>query len=118
MAIEVVIICVLALIPVVLQLMALNVFMQRMGRALRRAGDQPPFTTSVEISELGPEPRAIMRLLDRATRLDTAEIDALIDARGGMVPLPMSPGAAQRLVRELRQLGAQAETHLRPQGLA
>ncbi len=107
---ESLLIIVLTVLPLVLQLMAISVFSERMARALRRAADQPPFTTAVLIAELGPEPKAVARLLDRATRLDLDEVDAVIDMRGGRLPLRMSPPAAQRLVRELRTLGATAET--------
>jgi hypothetical protein len=113
MTYDVVLILLIAVVPIVLQVMALNIFVQRMGRALRKAGDRPPFTTEVKISALGPHSRAITKLLDRATRLDADEIDAVIAARGGTLPLPMSHRAAHQLVRELRQLGAQAEAHYR-----
>lgn len=109
MRIDALIIIILSLIPVVIQLWALNLYMDRMGRALRRADDRPPFTTAVQILDLGPEPRAVARLLDRATRLDLHEVDQVIDRRGGRLPLPMSRPAALRLVRDLQQLGATAQ---------
>lgn len=106
---DVTVILMLVLIPFILQLMAISVYSDRLGRAVRRSADQPPFTSAVVIAQLGPEPRAVARLLDRATRLDPGEVDSLIDARGGRLPLLMSRSAAQRLVQELRQLGATAE---------
>jgi hypothetical protein len=106
---DVIFILMLVLIPFILQLMAISVYTERLGRAVRRSADRPPFTSAVVISELGPEPRAVARLLDRATRLDPAEVDQLIDSQGGQLPLLMSHPAAQRLVQELRQLGAAAD---------
>jgi hypothetical protein len=114
MAGEVLLIAALALGPMVVQLMAISVYMERMGRALQRAGDRPPFTTIVELIDPGPQTRAVTRLLERRTRLDLDEIDALIDRRGGSLPLAMSRGAAYRLVGELRAAGALATTHERP----
>lgn len=102
-------IIVLTVVPLVLQLMAISVYSERMARAIRRAADQPPYTTAVVIAALGPEPKAVARLLDRATRLDVDEVDGVIDTRGGRLPLLMSLPTAQRLVRDLRQLGATAE---------
>jgi len=106
---EALLIIALAVVPLVLQLMAISVYSERMARAIRRAADQPPYTTAVVIAELGPEPKAVARLLDRTTRLDIDEVDRLIDMRGGRLPLLMSLPSAQRLVRELRTLGATAE---------
>lgn len=106
---DVVVILLLVLIPFILQLMAISVYTDRLSRAIRRSGDRPPFTSAVVITQLGPEPRAVARLLDRATRLDPGEVDSLIDAHGGRLPLLMSRPAAQRLVQELTQLGAAAE---------
>lgn len=106
---DVIVILMLVLIPFILQLMAISVYSDRLGRAIRRSADRPPFTAAVVLSQLGPEPRAVARLLDRATRLDPAEVDSLIEARGGRLPLLMSRTAAQRLVQELAQLGAAAE---------
>ena len=54
---ESLLIIVLTVLPLVLQLMAISVFSERMARALRRAADQPPFTTAVLIAELGPSPK-------------------------------------------------------------
>ncbi len=105
----VLLIVVLAAGPVVLQIMAINIFWQRMVAALQRADDQPPFDTCVAINDLGPEHRAVVRLLERRTRLDLAEIDAVASRGGGRLPLPMSRPAAWRLVHALRQLGAHAE---------
>ncbi len=104
-----VLILLLALVPTLLQLFAINLYCQRMAKVVRRAADKPPYTTAVEIAELGPEPQAVARLLDRATRLDPDEIDGLIDARGGRLPLPMSRPAAMSLLRDLRNLGAVAD---------
>jgi|GEM_PF-4371681 hypothetical protein len=101
----------LVLIPMVLQLMAVSVYWNRLARSLRRAADKPPFTTVVSLAALGPSPRAVARLLDRATRLDADEIDTLIEAQGGDLPLPMSRPAAQRLAYELKQLGAVVDLH-------
>lgn len=103
---DVVLILLLVLVPMILQLMAISVYSERMARAIRRAADRPPYTTAVTIATLGPQPQAVARLLDRATRLDTSEVDALIDAGGGRIPLLMSRPAALRLVHELQQLGA------------
>src|SRR3712207_3962842 len=108
-AMEALLIIVLTVVPLVLQLMAISVYSERMARALRRAADQPPFTTAVVIAELGPQPKAVARLLDRATRLDVDEVDSVIEMHGGRLPLLMSSPAAQRLVQQLRQLGATAE---------
>lgn len=106
---DVIVILLLVLIPFILQLMAISVYTDRLARAVRRSADRPPFTSAVVITELGPEPRKIARLLDRATRLDPGEVDSLIEASGGRLPLLMSRSAAQRLVHELTRLGAAAE---------
>lgn len=110
---QVLLILVLVLVPTVLQLMAISVYTERLSRSLRRASDRPPFTTEVEILSVGSEPRAVARLLDRATRLDDDEVDAVIAREGGQLPLPMSRPAALRLAQELRQLGAVVETRYR-----
>lgn len=102
-------IMILAVAPIVLQIMAINIFWQRMTRALERADDQPPFDTCVVINDLGLQRRAVVRLLERRTRLDLAEIDAIAGRGGGRLPLPMSYAAAWRLVHALQQLGARAE---------
>lgn len=106
---DVMLIIVVALVPVVLQLIAISMYSDRMARALRRAADTPPYTTAVVIHALGPAPRSVVHVLDRATRLDAAEVDELIETRGGRIPLLMSRPAAQRLVRDLRGVGADAE---------
>lgn len=108
-----VLILALVLAPTILQLMAISVYTERLARSIRRSGDQPPFTTAVTIRELGTQPQAVARLLDRATRLDADEVDNMIDAHGGTLPLLMSWPAATRLVQQLRQLGAEAETAFR-----
>lgn len=113
MASDVLWIALLALGPALLQVMAINVYLARMAQALRRADDRPPFTTIVELVDLGAQPRAVTRLLERRTRLDVDEIDRLIARRGGRLPLPMSHHAALRLVRDLQALGASATTHPR-----
>lgn len=113
MAGDVVLIMLLALGPAVLQLMAISVYLERMGAALRRAGDQPPFTTLVEVIDIGSQTRSVARVLERRTRLDLAEIDAIVEQSGGMLPLPMSRGAAAQLVGELRAVGATALIHAR-----
>jgi hypothetical protein len=110
MIFDIVLIMLLVLVPTVLQLMAISVYTERLGRSIRRSADKPPFTTIVEIVDVGPEPRAVARLLDRATRLDQDEVDHVIAQRGGRLPLPMSRSTALRLVAELRQLGATADT--------
>lgn len=107
---DIVLIVLLVVVPAVLQMMAISVYTDRLARAIRRSADKPPFTTLVEIREVGPQPRAVARLLDRATRLDTDEIDALIGRRAGALPLPMSRPVALRLATELQQLGASVET--------
>lgn len=111
MKMHMLLIMVLVLVPAVLQLMAISVYTERLARAIRRASDKPPFTTTIVLGDLGPRPRAVARLLDRATRLDDDEVDRVIARRGGPLPLPMSRPAALRLVHELRQLGASAEAH-------
>lgn len=116
MAGDVLWIALLALGPAVLQVMAISVYLRRMAQALRRADDRPPFTTMVEIVEFGGQPRAVTRLLERRTRLDLEEIDALVARCGGLLPLPMSRSAALRLVRELQALGAGATTYPRAEG--
>jgi hypothetical protein len=110
---DMVLLLLLVLVPAVLQLMAITMYTDRLARSIRRAADKPPFTTVVEIVDLGPQPRSVTRLLDRATRLDADEIDRVIRHRGGDLPLPMSRPAALRLAAELRQLGAVAETRFR-----
>ena len=107
---EILLLVLLVLVPAVLQLMAISVYTERLARSIRRASDRPPYTTEVELLELGPHPRAVSRLLDRATRLDTDEIDALVGRGGGSLPLRMSRSAALRLATELQQLGARAAT--------
>ena len=109
MKMQMLLIMVLVLVPAVLQLMAISVYTERLARAIRRASDKPPFTTTVVLLELGPHPRSVARLLDRATRLDDDEVDRVISRRGGPLPLPMSRPTALRLIHELRQLGASAE---------
>ncbi len=106
---DIFLIMLLVLVPMVLQLMAISVYTERLARAIRRAADKPPFTTTITLVELGPSPRAVRRLLDRATRLDEEEIDRVLAGGGGRLPLPMSQTAGLRLVQELRQLGATAE---------
>ncbi len=115
MAGDVLVIILLTLGPAVLQLMAISVYLERMGAALRRAGDQPPFTTLVEVIDIGSQARSVTRVLERRTRLDLAEIDAIVEHAGGTLPLPMSRGAATRLVGELRAAGATATIHARGQ---
>lgn len=102
-------ILVLAVAPVVLQIMALNIFWQRMTAALQRADDHPPFDTCLTINNIGPDRRAVVRLLERRTRLDLWEIDGLAARGRGRLPLPMSRAAAWRLMHALRQAGAHAE---------
>ena len=109
MAMDMLLIMILVLVPTVLQLMAISVYTERLARAIRRASDKPPFTTTVVLLELGSHPRAVARLLDRATRLDDDEVDRVIARQGGALPLRMSRPAATRLIHELRQLGATAE---------
>lgn len=104
------IIVVLALIPAILQLMAISVFAERMGRRLHNSADPPPYTTAVTMRRIGPAPQRVARVLDRATRLDTDEIDGVIEAGGGRLPLLMSARRARQLVMELRQLGADVIT--------
>lgn len=114
MKMQMLLIVVLVLVPAVLQLMAISVYTERLARAIRRASDKPPFTTTVVLLDLGPHPRSVARLLDRATRLDDDEVDRVINRRGGPLPLPMSRPAALRLIHELRQLGASAEARYDP----
>ncbi len=109
MNMDLLLIMILVLVPTVLQLMAISVYTARLARAIRRSADKPPYTTTVLLLELGQQPRAVARLLDRATRLDDDEIDRVIAQQGGPLPLPMSRPAALRLIHELRQLGANAE---------
>ncbi len=111
---DMLLIILLVLVPTVVQLMAISVYTERLARAIRRTADQPPFTTTITIVELGFKPRSIARLLDRATRLDGDEIDALLANGGGQLPLPMSQTAGLRLVQELRQLGAIVEVRNLP----
>lgn len=111
MKIDLLLILLLVLVPTVLQLMAISVYTERLARAIRRSADKPPFTTTVVLVDLGPQPRAVARLLDRATRLDEDEIDRVIAQRGGPLPLPMSRPLALRLIHELREIGASAEAH-------
>jgi len=108
----------LSIAPVVLQIMALNIFWQRMAAALRRADDHPPFDTCLTINDLGSDRRAVVRLLERRTRLDLNEIDALAARGRGRLPLPMSRAAAWRLMQALRQAGAHAELEPRHQPTA
>ncbi len=110
MIFDIVFIVVLVLAPMVLQLMAISVYTERLARSIQRSADKPPFTTVVEIVDVGPEPYAVSRLLDRATRLDQDEVDFVISQRSGRLPLPMSRPVALRLVSELRRLGAVADT--------
>jgi hypothetical protein len=109
MKMQMLLIMLLVLVPAVLQLMAISVYTERLARAIRRSSDKPPFTTTLVLLDLGPRPRAVARLLDRATRLDDDEVDRVITGGGGPLPLPMSRPAALRLLHELRQLGASAE---------
>ena len=101
-----IILMLLVVVPLVLQLFAINVYAMRLAQALRRSAHALPCTTSIVISALGPQPQAVAALLDRTTRLDPDEIDSMIAAAGGQLPLPMSRAAAYRLVQALRQLGA------------
>lgn len=105
----IVLILLLALVPLFLQIFALNIFWQRYTKSLGRSADRPPFTTVVTIHAVGADLHATTRLLERRTRLDTTEIDALVARGGGRLPLPMSRPAANRLAQELRQLGASVE---------
>jgi hypothetical protein len=109
MAADILMILVLALVPALLHVCLIFIFWRRVVTALQSARDKPPFNTVVVIANLGPDPRAVTRLLDRATRLDLKEIDAFIDAGSGCLPLPMSRPAALHLVQELRKLGAVAD---------
>jgi hypothetical protein len=102
-------ILVLTLGPMVLQIMAINIFWQRMTAALQRADDHPPFDTCIIINDIGPDRRGVVRLLERRTRLDLSEIDALAARGHGRLPLPMSRAAAWRLMHALRQLDAHVE---------
>lgn len=106
MATQILMIIVLALVPAFLHMFLILIFWRRVTTALQRAHDVPPFNTTVIVADLGPNPRAVTRLLERATRLDLGEIDAFIDLGGGRLPLPMSRSAALRLMQELRKLGA------------
>lgn len=98
----------LVLVPVVVQLFALTFYWHRMAAMLQRAADKPPFNTTLTIETIGPEPTAATRVLERLTRLDTAEIDRVVRRGGGRLPLPMSRPAALRLAQELRRVGAEA----------
>ena len=103
----------------VLQVFAITFFWHRMVALLQRAADRPPFNTMLTIESIGPETRLVTRLLERKTRLDTAEIDRLVRAQGGRLPLPMSRSAALHLAQELRGLGAdvqlaERDTHAQP----
>ena len=102
-------IVVLALGPMILQIMAINIFWRRMVAALARADDHPPFDTHIMLADIGENRRAVVRLLERRTRLDLSEIDALAERGSGHLPLPMSRPAAWRLVHALQQAGAHAE---------
>lgn len=97
----------LVLIPVVVQFFVLTFYWHRMAAMLQRAADKPPFNTTVMIETIGPERAAVTRVLERLTRLDTAEIDRVVRAGGGRLPLPMSRPAALRLAQELRRVGAE-----------
>lgn len=110
-------IIVLALGPMVLQIMAINIFWQRMVAALARADDHPPFDTYVTLTKIGANTRAVVRLLERRTRLDLSEIDALAARGSGQLALPMSRAAAWRLMQALREAGAHAELTPRGYGL-
>lgn len=97
----------LVLIPVVVQFFVLTFYWHRMAAMLQRAADKPPFNTAVTIETIGPERAAVTRVLERLTRLDTAEIDRVVRVGGGRLPLPMSRPAALRLAQELRRVGAE-----------
>jgi hypothetical protein len=99
----------LVLVPMVVQLFAITFYWHRMAAMLQRAADRPPFNTALTIASVGPEPKLVTRLLERMTRLDTAEIDRLVRAQGGRLPLPMSRPAALRLAQELRRAGADVQ---------
>jgi hypothetical protein len=103
-----ILILLLVLVPVVVQFFALTFYWHRMAAMLQRSADRPPFNTLLTIEAIGTEQAAVTRLLERLTRLDTAEIDRLVRAGGGRLPLPMSRPAALRLLQELRRVGAEA----------
>ena len=109
MAEIIIVILLVTLVPLIIQCFAITTSWHRMVGLLQHAADRPPFNTVVTIEAIGPEPVAVTRLLERMTRLDTAEIDGLVRARGGRLPLPMSRPAALRLAHELRQLGAEVQ---------
>ena len=104
----VILILLLMLVPLILQLFVFTTYWHRVAGILHRAADKPPFNTWLTIEAIGEEPRAVTRLLERRTRLDMIEIDTIVMAGGGRLPLPMSRPAALRLAQELRQLGAEA----------
>lgn len=106
---KMILILLLVFVPVVVQLFAITFYWHRMAAMLQRAADKPPFNTLLTIQAIGPEPAVVTRLLERMTRLDTAEIDRLVRARGGRLPLPMSRPAALRLTHELRRVGAEVQ---------
>jgi hypothetical protein len=108
MATDVLIIVALALGPALLHIFAIKIFWRRVTTALHHAGHVSPFNTVVCVAHVGPEAQAVTRLLDRSTRLDLEEIDALVETGQGRLPLPMSRSAAQQLVQELQRLGAVA----------
>lgn len=114
----IVLILVLSIAPVVLQIMAINIFWQRFTAALVRADDRPPFDTCLLINDIGPDRRTVVRLLEQRTRLDLGEIDGLAAQGRGRLPLPMSRAAAWRLMQALRQAGAHAELEPRRPSVA
>jgi hypothetical protein len=109
MVMDILLILSLALVPALLHICLITIFLRRVATALQRSADTPPFNTVVVVTSLGPNLRAVTRLLERATRLDLEEIDDFVAVGSGRLPLPMSQPAAWQLVQRLRNVGASAE---------
>ncbi len=106
----------LILLMSVVQIMAITVFWRRFSERLRA---QEPNVARLVIHAYGPDEHAVERALGRYTRLDTDEIEELIEMRRpGPLPLPMSWRRAHLLAAELRKLGGAAEVELRTGGAA
>ena len=108
MATDVLLIVALALGPALLHIFVIKIFWRRVTTALHHARVVSPLNTVVRVAYFGPDAQAVTRLLDRSTRLDPEEIDALVETGQGRLPLPMSRPAALQLVQELQRLGAVA----------
>ena len=113
MATDVLFIVALAIGPALLHIFVISIFWRRVTTTLHHASDVRPLNTVVRVAHVGPDARAVTCLLDRATRLDLDEIDAVVETGQGRLPLPMSRSAALQLVQELQRLGAVAEVEPR-----